>query len=307
MAVLAAAGAVLWGNVLDFGRRTVEGPASVPHAGVLMIENVWIPLLGLRAPREDPNCVVHARIVQCPLISAAYLAEMVIGKTIRCKLQRFAEDNRNWGTCGELDPATGVLVDGPDSINRAMVRSGWAMADQNYTQMYGAIEEEAQGDRIGVWTHLFMEDPVLWGTLGPVNETNDANTVEARETRIRLFGIDAPELTQECLMNGIPYPCGILASAYLNRLVIGRRLMCHTRELSDGITWGRCGDSDRSGNNFQPDTKTLNEQMVLAGWAMASRDQTKDFVDAETEAQQEKRGMWAGDFVRPADWRDGKR
>ena len=302
---LAAAGAVFW--LLDSGGRTVEGPASVPHAGVLMVEDVWIPLLGVRPPREDPNCIVSGRIVQCPLISAALLAELVMGKTIRCELQRFPEDERNWGACGEVDPATGALVDGPDSVNRTLVRSGWAMADDHYTTAYLAIEDQAQDERIGVWTDIFMEDPPRTGTLGMVNETSDGSTVEVLETRVRLFGIDAPELPQECLMNGIPYPCGLLAGAHLNALITARTVICHTRELADGRTWGRCGDSNRNRDDFRPGSTTVNEQMVLAGWALANRDQTSDYVAAEDEARRQKRGMWAGEFVRPADWRNGVR
>lgn len=307
VALAAAAAFWLWGGVLDSGRRTVEGPARVPHAGVLMVEDVWIPLLGLHPPREDPNCVVEGIISQCPLISTARLAELVMGKTIRCELQRFPGDDRNWGSCGEVDPATGALVDGPDSINRRLIRSGWAVADDHYTPVYLPLTEQAQEDRIGVYFDIYWESWARTGTLGAVNETNDAGTLEVRETRVRLFGIDAPELTQECSMNGIPYPCGLLASAYINTLLIGRTIICHVEQLADGRYWGRCGDSTVRGNDFIPGSRTVNEQMVLAGWAMANRGQTDDYAAAEDDARLEKRGMWAGEFVRPADWRNGER
>lgn len=279
----------------------------VPHAGVLMVEDVWIPLLGLRAPREDPNCIVEGVIIQCPLISAAQLAELVLGKTIRCRIRHFPNDDRNWGTCGVADPRTGSFVGEADGINRALVRSGWAVADDHYVSTYMELTEDAQDERIGVWTDMYIEERARTGTLGTVNETNDAATVEVVETRVRLFGIDAPELSQECTLNGLGYPCGLLAGAHLNALIIGRAIICHIRELDDGRTWGRCGDSNRTGEDFREGTRTLNEQMVLAGWAMANRDQTNDFAEAEEEAHREKRGMWAGEFVRPADWRNGVR
>jgi len=301
---LAIAVAVYWASLSG---RTVEGPAMVPHAGVLMVENVWVPLLGLHPPREDPNCIVKGVIMQCPLISAAQLAKLVLGKTIRCSIRHFPNDDRNWGTCGAVDPNTGAFAGDPDAINRALVRSGWAVADDHYVATYAALTEQAQEERIGVWTDMYIEERTRSGTLGLVNETNDAATVEVLETRVRLYGIDAPELSQECLMNGLPYPCGLLAGAHLNALIIGRAIICHVRELDDGRMWGRCGDSNRTGEDFRQGTRTVNEQMVLAGWAMANRDQTKDFVEAEDEARREKRGMWAGPFVRPADWRDGVR
>jgi endonuclease YncB( thermonuclease family) len=304
VAALAVAGAVFWGVS---GGRIVEGPAMVPQAGVLTVENVWIPLLGLHPPREDPNCIVEGVIMQCPLISAAQLAVLVLGRTIRCSLHNFPNDDRNWGTCGEVDPETGAFAGESDSINRALVRTGWAVGDDHYVSTYMDLTEDAQDEQIGVWTDMYIEERARTGTLGTVNETNDAATVEVVETRVRLFGIDAPELSQECLMNRLPYPCGLLAGAHLNALIIGRAIICHVRELDDGRMWGRCGDSNRAGEDFRTGSKTLNEQMVLAGWAMANRDQAKDFVEAEQEARREKRGMWAGEFVRPADWRNGVR
>lgn len=306
--VALATAAVLWmrvGGVMS--EQVVEGPALVPHAGILIVEDVWIPLLGIRVPQEDPNCIVGGIISQCPLISAASLAERVMGKIVRCALQHFPEDARNWGTCGVIDPATGELEDGPDGVNRYLVRSGWALADDHYTRAYLDLMEQAQADRVGVWTQYYIQERTRTGTLGYVNETNDAGTVEVLETRVRLYGIDAPELSQKCTINGLPYPCGLLASAHLNTLLIARRLICHVDQLADGRYWGRCGDSDGTGRAFLPGTRTLNDQMVRAGWALANRDQTDDYVEAEEEARREGRGMWAGEFVRPAEWRNGKR
>ena len=286
--------------------RIVEGPAWVPVAGVLLVEDVWIPLHGLRTPREDPNCSDHSVIVQCPLISTAFLAELVMAKTIRCELHRFDGDDRNWGVCGAIDDS-GEWLDGPDGINRQMVRSGWAVAWDHYTRDYVADGKAAREANLGVWTSLFIEDPARTGTLGTVNETPDAATVEVQETRVRMYGIDAPELAQTCTMNGVSYPCGLLASAHLNALITAHSVICHVDLLADGRSWGRCGQSNQTGADFLPGAPTLNEAMVLSGWAVANRGQSRDYIDAEDEARREKRGMWAGEFVRPADWRDGVR
>lgn len=40
--------------------------------------------------------------------------------------------------------------------------------------------------------------------------------------------------------------------------------------------------------------------MVRLGWAVATSDA---YMVDETEAQAQRRGIWHGDFVRPADWR----
>jgi hypothetical protein len=42
---------------------------------------------------------------------------------------------------------------------------------------------------------------------------------------------------------------------------------------------------------------------VSAGWALAYRRYSRDYVDAENEARKANRGMWRGTFVKPWDWR----
>ena len=47
------------------------------------------------------------------------------------------------------------------------------------------------------------------------------------------------------------------------------------------------------------DNLDLNREMVLNGWAIAYRYYSKDYVEEEEKAKQEKRGIWIGDFVEP--------
>jgi len=47
----------------------------------------------------------------------------------------------------------------------------------------------------------------------------------------------------------------------------------------------------------------INERMVRDGWAIAYRQFSKEFVDAEGDAREAKRGLWAGAFVAPAEFR----
>ena len=43
--------------------------------------------------------------------------------------------------------------------------------------------------------------------------------------------------------------------------------------------------------------------MVRNGWALAYRRYSMDYVEAEGEAKEAKRGMWKGKFVPPWEWR----
>ena len=47
------------------------------------------------------------------------------------------------------------------------------------------------------------------------------------------------------------------------------------------------------------DNLDLNSAMVQNGWAIAYRYYSKDYVEEEEEAKQEKKGIWIGDFEEP--------
>jgi len=54
---------------------------------------------------------------------------------------------------------------------------------------------------------------------------------------------------------------------------------------------------------FSPNGVDIGRRLVLAGWALAYRQYSMDYVDAEKEARKAKRGMWRGTFVNPWMWR----
>ena len=53
--------------------------------------------------------------------------------------------------------------------------------------------------------------------------------------------------------------------------------------------------------------KDINEQLVEEGLALAYRQYSKDYVLAEKIARRAKKGLWQGHFIKPWDWRKGKR
>ena len=57
---------------------------------------------------------------------------------------------------------------------------------------------------------------------------------------------------------------------------------------------------------FMPDGSDLNAWMVRQGWAVAFRT-TKRYRPEQDEAAAAKRGLWAGAFVMPWEWRDRNR
>ncbi|WP_407666843.1 thermonuclease family protein [Microvirga roseola] len=51
----------------------------------------------------------------------------------------------------------------------------------------------------------------------------------------------------------------------------------------------------------------LNAWVVSQGYALAYRQYGTDYVDQENDARKAKRGIWAGPFTPPWDWRKGGR
>ena len=112
------------------------------------------------------------------------------------------------------------------------------------------------------------------------------------EMRIRLHGIDAPERTQLCRGgNGLPYPCGAKAKSALKDFVARRTIDC---VQVDRDTYGR-PVATCSVDGFD-----LGEWLVRSGLALDWPKHSKGRYDAaQREAQEAKRGMWAGSFVKP--------
>ena len=126
----------------------------------------------------------------------------------------------------------------------------------------------------------------------------DGDTLEIAAQRIRLHGIDAPEARQFCRGKDGAWPCGAEATKALRSMIRNAAVSCIER---DQDRYGRIvavcfvGDGD------------LNAAMVLKGWALAYRQYSVDYVKAEAAAQTTRVGLWAGEFVPPWDWRQGKR
>ena len=126
----------------------------------------------------------------------------------------------------------------------------------------------------------------------------DGDTIEVHGQRIRLHGIDAPESRQLCRLDGKPWQCGKDAANALTEKIARRPVTCEDlgRDRYKRII-ARCTVAGED----------LEKWMIENGWALAYRRYSLDYVDEEAEAQAARRGIWAGEFVKPWEWRQGKR
>lgn len=126
----------------------------------------------------------------------------------------------------------------------------------------------------------------------------DGDTLEIHGTRIRLFGIDAPESGQSCTVRGKKSRCGQQAALALANKISSGTVSCEARDRDQ---YNRVVAVCRAGGD------DLNAWMVAEGWAMAYRRYSADYVRQENNASASKIGIWQGDFIAPWDWRRGKR
>lgn len=125
----------------------------------------------------------------------------------------------------------------------------------------------------------------------------DGDTIHVAGVKVRLFGMDAPEHDQVCTdAAGHAYPCGGRAANALDVLTRGKNVRCVPR------------DTDRYGRTVAVcyvGSVDVGAWMVRAGWALAYRQYSSDYIDEETAARSDHAGLWAGPFQAPWDFRHG--
>ncbi|WP_187276865.1 thermonuclease family protein [Phyllobacterium endophyticum] len=114
----------------------------------------------------------------------------------------------------------------------------------------------------------------------------DGDTLSISGNHIRLKGIDAPELQQNCGADA----CGKASRQALIQLIQGRPVRCDEQ--------GR-DKYNRSLAICSIGTLNLNRAMVEAGQAIAYG----NYRDVELRARRDKKGMWSGTFETPQEWR----
>ena len=138
---------------------------------------------------------------------------------------------------------------------------------------------------------IVMMSPAMAGNTLVI----DGDTVWIDGTRVRLQGIDAPEAGQSCIRDGKAYDCGAYAAAALRRFIAHHPVQCRkTGTDRYGRTLARC---EVSGID-------LGSLMVRSGWALDDKRFSGAYYRHEQYlAQTERRGLWAGSFQLPWQWR----
>ena len=129
-------------------------------------------------------------------------------------------------------------------------------------------------------------------------EIVDGDTLIIGGTKIRLFGIDAPEARQSCFKGDQKWDCGFEAGEALRSMIGGYDVFCDGNELDQ---YGRLVATCRVGR------ADIGQEMVAAGWATAFRNYSDRYVADEARAKAGRLGIWGSTFDLPENFRRAER
>ena len=128
-------------------------------------------------------------------------------------------------------------------------------------------------------------------TITGIARAADGDTLTLEGHRIRLVGMDTPEMMQTCRRDGVDWRCGVAARSRLAEFLRAGPVTCRTRGKDKYDRWLAQCETPAAGD--------LGERMVREGLAVAYG----GYEDAEQFARAERKGLWSSEFDRPQQWR----
>lgn len=122
----------------------------------------------------------------------------------------------------------------------------------------------------------------------------DGDTFMVDQQVVTLFGADAPETEQLCYSRITPWRCGIQAKEELAKLIQGRQVSCVGQKQAGDAIAAQCSIP----------TGDVADQMVRSGFAVVPWELVKTYLPAQEMAKAAGRGVWAGEFEWPWDFRN---
>ncbi len=165
--------------------------------------------------------------------------------------------------------------------------------------MEGPVTEFQAMYRYLIVSALLLSLPLTaWADITGQPRVIDGDTLEIDGQRIRLHGIDAPEIRQPCYRDSKPWRCGEAATKALAGKIGRHAVRCEERGRG---RYGRTVAVCYAGG------EDLGAWMVAQGLALAYRRYSMDYVDQEAEARAARRGIWGTTFEKPWEWRKRQR
>ena len=152
----------------------------------------------------------------------------------------------------------------------------------------------------GIYTAMrSVDEPPADGVVQGRAHVHDGDTFTVSGVKIRLFGVDAPEMDQTCKMpDGSDWACGRWSRDQVREMLKGQELRCVKRVFDKyGRMVARCylGKQD------------LAEMLVRDGIVFSYASFSRDYISVEKTAAVAGRGLWVAKVISPAEFRRQKR
>ena len=126
----------------------------------------------------------------------------------------------------------------------------------------------------------------------------DGDTIHIGKLKYRFFGIDAPEIKQICEKDNIKIQCGVIAKSVLQNKIADKIPEC---VVKDKDRYQRLVAECFIGK------ESLSRFMVREGYAVAYSQYSKNFIEDEKYAKENKLGIWSMNFQIPSEYRKSLR
>ena len=126
----------------------------------------------------------------------------------------------------------------------------------------------------------------------------DGDTIHIGKLKYRFFGIDAPEIKQICEKDNTKIQCGVIAKNVLKNKIADKIPECIVK------------DKDRYQRLVAEcfiGKESLSRFMVREGYAVAYSQYSKNFIEDEKYAKENKLGIWSMNFQIPSEYRKSLR
>jgi len=138
---------------------------------------------------------------------------------------------------------------------------------------------------------IFLKSNIL---SAEVIKVVDGDTIHIGNTKYRLFGIDAPEISQQCKKDNKTILCGVDAKKMLENKISKETPKCisQTKDKYNRVV-AECFIQ----------SENLSSYMVRSGYAVAYRKYSSKFIEDEKYAKNNKLGIWSTKFQNPEEFR----
>ena len=145
----------------------------------------------------------------------------------------------------------------------------------------------------------------------------DGDTIHIKSIKIRLEGIDAPEIKQKCKKKYLKISTTPVMKKIINPAIVGINFdkdyscgIVSKKQLAKKINNVKISCISSTKDKYKRYLATcykkninLNKWMVRNGHAVAYKRYSKQYVNDENYAKKNKLGIWQGQFIRPEKWR----